>query len=76
MRPVRILVDCGWDSQFKEASMARLTEAVLSKEEPIDLILLSFGDLEHVGALPLVVGRLVEFRYQTTPAKLALVVSF
>ena len=56
-RPVRFLVDCGWDSQFKEASMARLTEAVLSKEDPLDFILLSFGDLEHVGALPLVVGR-------------------
>jgi cleavage and polyadenylation specificity factor subunit 2 len=35
-----------------------LKEAVLDKDSPIDLILLSFGDLEHVGALPLVVGRL------------------
>jgi hypothetical protein len=58
LRPVRILVDCGWDAQFKQSSVARLKQAVLSKEEPIDLILISFGDLEHIGALPLVVGRL------------------
>ena len=46
---VRILIDCGWDSQFKEPQLARLREAVTSKEEPIDLVLLSFGDLEHLG---------------------------
>lgn len=37
-------------SQFREASLAKLKEAVAS---PIDLVLLSFGDLEHCGALPL-----------------------
>jgi Cft2 family RNA processing exonuclease len=56
--PARILVDCGWDCHFKESSLTKLKDAVLNQDEPINLILLSFGDLEHVGALPVVVGRL------------------
>ena len=56
--PLRILVDCGWDSQFKEGPLRILKAAALSKEEPVDLVLLSFGDLEHLGALPVIVGQL------------------
>lgn len=47
-----------WDSQFKEATLSRLLAACSDKAAPVDLVLLSFGDLEHCGALPVLIGQL------------------
>jgi cleavage and polyadenylation specificity factor subunit 2 len=47
-----------WDSQFKEATLSRLLAVCSDPAAPVDLVLLSFGDLEHCGALPVLVGRL------------------
>jgi len=47
-----------WDSQFKEATLSRLKAACSDKAAPVDLVLLSFGDLEHCGALPVLIGQL------------------
>lgn len=47
-----------WDSQFKEATLKLLLAACSDKAAPVDLVLLSFGDLEHCGALPVLIGQL------------------
>jgi cleavage and polyadenylation specificity factor subunit 2 len=45
---VCILLDCGWDEKF-DVELLEPLRAVVSK---IDLVLLSYPDLAHIGALP------------------------
>ena len=45
---VKILLDCGWDSSF-DVSLLEPLERLADK---IDLVLISHGNLEHMGALP------------------------
>ena len=51
---VAILLDCGWSDFF---DVSRL-EGLKRIAKHVDLILLSHGDLEHVGALPYLVSKL------------------
>ena len=44
----KILLDCGWDDAFDPAALAPLAEVAPS----IDAVLLSHGDMAHLGALP------------------------
>ena len=44
----RLLLDCGWDDEFDPAALEALREVAPS----IDAVLLSHGDLAHLGALP------------------------
>merc|ERR1711971_353335 len=62
----RILLDCGWNVEMKEASIAMLVETF---QNGIDSIIISHPDILHIGALPLIIGEL-GFRgpiYSTNP---------
>ena len=48
------LLDIGWDEKFSPAFIARLEKVV----PRLDAVLLSYPDIEHLGALPVAVGRL------------------
>ena len=48
------LLDAGWDEDFDEAALAALAAAV----PRIDAVLLSHPDIAHLGALPVLIGRL------------------
>ena len=48
LRSGRLLLDCGWDDEFDPAALEALREVAPS----IDAVLLSHGDLAHLGALP------------------------
>ena len=47
------LLDAGWDETFDETALTALREAA----PRVDAVLLSHPDLEHLGALPLLLGR-------------------
>lgn len=49
-----ILLDCGWEAGMDESFFASLDETW----RRIDLVLISFGDLTHMGALPIIFKRL------------------
>jgi len=49
---MRVLLDCGWTSSFQLASLKSLQEVLPS----ISLVLISSGDLNHIGALPFAVS--------------------
>ncbi|XP_063705620.1 probable cleavage and polyadenylation specificity factor subunit 2 [Culicoides brevitarsis] len=51
---VRILLDCGWDEKFDPNFIKELKKYV----HTIDIILLSYPDPQHLGALPYLVGKL------------------
>jgi Cft2 family RNA processing exonuclease len=53
----RILLDCGWDSNFEEKDVLPALKALLSNG-PLDCVLISQPDLAHCGALPILVGKL------------------
>jgi cleavage and polyadenylation specificity factor subunit 2 len=53
MSGLRILLDCGWTEDF-DTSMWDPFKEIL---ETVNILLLSHGDLEHAGALPLLKGR-------------------
>ena len=48
-----ILLDCGWNDRFDVADIQALVDAV----PRIDVVLISHPDVEHLGALPYLVGR-------------------
>ncbi len=50
----RILLDCGWDESFGEASVSLLAAIA----DTIDVILISHATVSHLGALPYLVGAL------------------
>ncbi|XP_063222621.1 probable cleavage and polyadenylation specificity factor subunit 2 [Bacillus rossius redtenbacheri] len=49
----RILLDCGWDEKFDQEFMKELRRHV----HQIDVVLLSYPDPLHLGALPYLVGK-------------------
>jgi Cft2 family RNA processing exonuclease len=49
-----VLLDCGWDDSFDTASLKALAEVA----PRVDVVLLTHGDLEHVGALAYARARL------------------
>jgi cleavage and polyadenylation specificity factor subunit 2 len=51
-----ILLDCGWEAGMDESMLTTLDEAW----RQVDLILISFPDLTHMGALPLIFKRLTK----------------
>jgi len=50
-----ILLDCGWDERWDESI---ITAALRPHIPDIDLVIISHPDIEHLGALPYVVGKL------------------
>lgn len=62
----QILLDCGWDEQFS----THLLEPLLRVVPQLDLVLLSQPDLQHLGALPYLVGKKAGLKapvYAATP---------
>jgi glyoxylase-like metal-dependent hydrolase (beta-lactamase superfamily II) len=53
LEDLTILLDCGWNDAFDVADIQPLIEAV----PKVDVVLLSHPDLEHLGALPYLVGK-------------------
>lgn len=53
MDQFHFLLDCGWDESFDMAYI----EAVRRRVPIIDAVLLSYGDIPHMGALPYLVGK-------------------
>eukprot|EP00052_Salpingoeca_macrocollata_P031861 m.323696 g.323696 ORF g.323696 m.323696 type:complete len:745 (-) comp29922_c0_seq1:38-2272(-) len=50
----RILLDCGWDETFPEETI----EALRPHAASIDVVLVTYPDLPHLGALPYAYGKL------------------
>lgn len=51
---VRILLDCGWDESFNFEVIKELKRVI----HTIDAVLISYPDVNHLGALPYAVGKL------------------
>ena len=49
---LKVMLDCGWDSRFHKDSLAFLEDEQKDLFKDIDVVLVTHGDLEHVGALP------------------------
>ncbi len=49
----KILLDCGWTSSFDVSYISALAE----RAKTVDVVLLSYPDIPHLGALPYAVGR-------------------
>jgi len=66
----RILLDCGWNHDFD----VRLLEPLREVASSIDLILITFADLAHMGALPYALKHFdfgeSTWVYMTTPTKM------
>ena len=56
MDGVRVLLDCGWTSDFDPQQLEPLRRAIDAK--PIDAVLISHADLAHMGALPYAAAKL------------------
>jgi cleavage and polyadenylation specificity factor subunit 2 len=50
---VHFLLDCGWDENFDMAYI----EAIKLRLPQINAVLVSYGDIPHIGALPYLVGK-------------------
>lgn len=50
----RFLLDCGWDENCNLAHMKELKKHI----HQVDAVLLTYPDMQHLGALPYVVGKL------------------
>ncbi|KAJ3410272.1 cleavage and polyadenylation specificity factor subunit 2 [Chytridiales sp. JEL 0842] len=50
----RILLDCGWDGSFNADRLKALSNVI----KQVDAVLLSHGDLDHLGAYPYCVSKL------------------
>lgn len=55
---VHFLLDCGWDERFDMAYM----DAVKRRAPQIDAVLLSYADVAHLGALPYLVRKFIQYK--------------